>query len=142
MRKRKEKREKTLIQLGTVTAEVSSQALTDEQRQYRISALLACAKANLSMSSFKELPPWIDQHSRKGLSLGWVKDLPRFWASSCLNILITEIKDVLHHSFKEYGVLWDGTPSFVEAEAVVLRGVTHNLDIFELLVSVKLFSKN
>ena len=137
----KVKREKTLMQLGAVTTEVSPQALTDEQRQYRISALLACAKANLSMSSFQELAPWVDQHSKNGLNLGWVKDIPRFWSSSCLDLLVTEIKNVLQNSFKEYGALWDGTPSFAEAEAIVLRGVTHNLDIYELLISVKLFSK-
>ena len=42
--------------------------------------------------------------------------------------------------YPEFGITFDGTPSFVEAEAIKIRFVTHNFETIELLVKVSLFT--
>ena len=56
--------------------------------------------------------------------------------------LIGDIKDVLNKgSFREFSISFDGTPAFAEAEAIIIRVVTKDYHILELLVKCNLFKK-
>ena len=53
-----------------------------------------------------------------------------------------DIWDILNKgSFSEFSITFDGTPAFAEAEAVIIRVVTKDYHILELLVKCNLFSK-
>ena len=46
---------------------------------------------------------------------------------------------ILKGSFIEFSITFDGTPAFAEAEAVIIRVVTKDYHILELLVKCNLF---
>ena len=54
---------------------------------------------------------------------------------------IRKIIDIVANSKYEYGVIFDGTPSFAEAECVMLRLLTNNLNIVDLVVRIGLFDE-
>ena len=109
--------------------------------KHRISALRAIASANMPLSALESLAPWIDSISKPGLTLGGVKEIPRNYAAILHSQLRTEMKCMLKHSFLEFGITFDGTPSFAVAEAIKIRFVTYKFDIVELLVKVSCFKK-
>ena len=73
--------------------------------------------------------------------MGNALDLPRAHAETVLSQLRKKIRALSLQSFPEYGITFDGTPSFAEAEAIKLRFVTYEYDIVEVLVGVALFEK-
>ena len=68
----------TLQQLKSTKDNTQRQyTITPEVQAYRCEALKEVAKANISLSSFTNMCPWIDRHSKSDLSLGDAQDLPR-----------------------------------------------------------------
>lgn len=132
----------TITQLKSVKGDNERQhSVTPEIQAYRCEALRQVGKANISLSSFGNLSAWIDKNSQSNLSLGYATDLPRSYAETVLGQLIKEIRDLSLNCFPEYGIIFDGTPSFAEAEAIKLRFVTYEYEIVEVLVRVALFEK-
>ena len=58
-----------------------------------------------------------------------------------LSQFIKEIRDLSLRSFPKYEIIFDGTISFTEVEAIKLRFVTYEYEIVEFLVRVTLFEK-
>ena len=57
-----------------------------------------------------------------------------------MNTLIDDIRNVVGKgSFAEFSLTFDGTPAFAEAEAIIIRVVTRDYHIVELLVKCTLF---
>jgi hypothetical protein len=82
----------------------------------------------------------IESNSQVGCTLGYVKELPRTYATELLEKERTRNLAIINECFKDYGIITDGTPSFCKAEAVMLRLVNkRTLEIVQLLVSVRLF---
>ena len=77
---------------------------------------------------------WIQQTSLPGLDIGDATNLARENAVSLRNELIDEMKQILRKSFPEYGISLDGTPSFAEAECIMLQFVTKSYNIVEIIV--------
>ena len=55
--------------------------------------------------------------------------------------LIDKLQHISTHCFQEFGIPYDGTPSFAEPKAVKIRFFTFEYDIIEILVRVALFNK-
>ena len=70
-----------------------------------------------------------------------MRDIPRNYAGVLHRKLKMEIKGVLNRSFCQFGLIFDGTPSFAEAEAIKIRVVTRKYEIMELLVKVACFKQ-
>ena len=77
--------------------------------------------------------------SISGLSLGDASNIPKEYTKVVLESFKQDNIDVMKKSFNEFGLIFDGTPSFAEAEAVKVRVVTHNWEIAEPLVRVGIF---
>ena len=57
-----------------------------------------------------------------------------------MKTLVKDIQRVLHYcTYIEFSITFDGTPAFAEAEAIIIRVVTHDYKILELLVKCNLF---
>ena len=84
---------------------------------------------------------WIQQTSLPGLHIGDATNLAREYAVSLRNELIDEMKQILIKSFPEYGISLDGTPSFAEAECIMLRFVTKSYNIVEIIVRFALYNQ-
>lgn len=78
-----------------------------------------------------------------GYSLGNCGDLVNMCSASLLVSLLDRVRCIAcgDEAFNEYSITFDGTPSFAEAEAIVLRFVTKDYNVIELLVKCSLFKK-
>jgi len=52
-----------------------------------------------------------------------------------------ELKAVISECFPEFGIIFDGTPSFAEAEAVKIRLVRKDFVVIELLIKLSCFKR-
>ena len=110
-----------------------------EEKVYRMEALKSICKANLSLCSLNDIKPWIEKYSKPGLTLGNAKDLARMYAKPVRKAIFDDIKVLLTRCRPQFSISLDGTPSFAEAECIMLRVVTRNLQIVELVVRIALF---
>ena len=116
---------------------------TAEVKAHRMEALKQIARANISVEAFQEISPWIDSISKEGLSLGYAKDLTREYAKLLLENQIEEMILLFKNKcFENYSTIFDGTPSFADAEAIILRMVTKDYRIIQVVVRVALFDKS
>ena len=76
---------------------------------------------------------FIEEHSGLGLFLGCVVDIPRVYESIAHKDRIRKIMDLVATSKFGYGVIFDGAPSFAEAECVILYLVKDDLGIVDLV---------
>ena len=130
----------TISQLKSVKGDHERQhSITPEIQAYRCEALRQVEKASVALSSFGDLSAWIDKNSQSNLSIDNALNLPRVYAETVLSQLIKEIRALSLQCFPEYGITFDGTPSFAEAEVIKLRFVTYEYEIVEVLVRVALF---
>ena len=108
---------------------------------YRACALVAAAKANIPISALIELSSeWCDKFS--GYTVGGRCGIVRVIAPTVLRIIIDDLRIFLTRGcFEEYGITFDGTPSFAEAEAIVIRFETKKWEIVEVLVCCRMFKK-
>ena len=84
---------------------------------------------------------FIEEHSGLGLFLGCVVDIPRVYESIAHKDRIRKIMDLVATSKFGYGVIFDGTPSFAEAECVIHHIVIDNLNTLNLIVRIGLFDE-
>ena len=94
-------------------------------KDYRCKAIIAAGKSNTPITEIIELGKfWMDMYS--GYTLGSDTDMVNAFAKPVLTTLIERISSILCGGgcFDEYSVTFDGTPSFAEAEAIVIRCVT------------------
>ena len=106
---------------------------------YRMNCVKAIARANISLTSLEDLKPWLDYYSKDGLTIGAPMELVRNFAKPVSTSLIHEMRGVLNCCYGEFSISLDGTPSFAEAECVILRIVTKKFQILELVVRLALF---
>ena len=64
-------------------------------------------------------------------------------AKPVLDAIIDRLRFIIggDTSFDEYSITFDGTPSFAEAEAIIIRFVTKEYHVVELLVKCSLFEE-
>ena len=115
--------------------------IEETSTNFRIEALRAIASANIPLTALEDMRSFIEYFSKPGYRLGHVRDIPRNYAGILHRTLKMEIKHVLNRSFNQFGLIFDGTPSFAEAEAIKIRVVTKKYEIMELLVKVACFQK-
>ena len=111
-----------------------------EEKEYRCGSLIAAAKGNVPLTAIKYFAEWANPYAK--MLVGDVKKLMNSYISMVMETLIDNIKTILHEgSFDEFSITFDGTPAFAEAEAVVIRVVTKDYHVLELLVQCNLFDK-
>ena len=109
-----------------------------EEKEYRCGSLIAAANGNAPLTCIKYFADWANPYAK--MTVCNEKDLLRSYVSMVLTTITDDIKNVIKKgSFIEYSVTFDGTPSFAEAEAVIIRVVTKDYHILELLVKCNLF---
>ena len=114
--------------------------LSAEVKAYRQSAVRTIARANVSFTSFGDMIPWIDSIAKDSLTLGKEADLAREHATNVKDCIVEEIVNLIQlKCFKGYSTIFDGTSSFAPAEAIIIRIVTLDYQIIQLLVKVGLF---
>ena len=110
-----------------------------EEKIYRMEALKAVYKAYLSLSSLDDIRPWLEQYSIPGVTLGTARELVRNYAKPVRMAMFDEIRSVLMNCYSQFSISLDGIPSFAEAECKVLRILSKELPIIELVVRIALF---
>ena len=86
---------------------------------------------------------WIDLISKNVLSLGYARELPLQYPKMLLDNQTEEIiKLIKTKCFVNYYTLFNGTASFASAEAIILRLVTKECRIIQVLVRVALFKNH
>ena len=68
-----------------------------------------------------------------------MRNLVKDYAQPTLSNLIDNFRSILRQSFPEFSLSLDGTPSFAEAECMLVRYVTKKFQILELVATVGLF---
>ena len=107
---------------------------------YRCNAIIAAGKCSTPISEIIELgETWVNDYA--GCTLGNPTDLPNAFAKPVWDSLNERISSILCGGgcFNEFSVTFDGTPSFAEAEAIVIRCVTKTWKVIEILVKCSLF---
>ena len=133
--------------LGTASSQIKMQArlvhtvIRYDEKVYRMETLKVKAKAQLSMNCLEEMRSWIDLYSKPGCSIGNPRDVVRNYAKPLRQVLMNEMKDIFFKCHPEYSISLDGTPSFAEAECIIIRIVTKHLQILELVVRIALFKE-
>ena len=124
-----------------VTASTNPVAMSDKEKVYRMSLIKAVVKAIISLSSLDDLRDFLDMYSKPGLSVGERSALAKNYAAPVRDALIGELRQLVCLCYSDYSISLDGTPSFAEAECVILRMVTKDLKIVEVVARVALFQK-
>jgi hypothetical protein len=125
--------------IHAVTKACPNACSDDREKHYRMTALKTISIANISAGSLEDMRPFIEKNSKPGLLLGDTSNLVRDYAEPTLDTIVSDIRSLLDKSFPEFGLSLDGTPSFAEAECIIIRFVTKNFVIMELVVRVGLF---
>jgi hypothetical protein len=112
-----------------------------ESNYFRVDALESIATANITIAGLEEMRGCLEKYSKPGHTLGYVRDIPRYYAKTLHGILKMEIKRMISARFDSFGLIFYGTPSFAEAEAIKIRLVTKSFDMVELLVKMACFQK-
>ena len=104
-------------------------------KAYRFKALNATAKYNvLTEGTAVFCKDWFDEYA--GCTFGYPTDVVSLAYTTLLATLMLRIRKILsgNRVYDEFGVTFDGTLSFEEAEAIVVRAVTNDWEVIELLV--------
>ena len=107
---------------------------------FRIDLLRHIALANITLSGFAMMKPFFQKHLKTELSTGDINDLARTHGKQALQKCFDDINSILSISFSQIGLIFDGTPTFADAEAIKVRVVTRDYEIIELLVRVSLYA--
>ena len=120
---------------------VGSKLVDSSNRYYRCEGLFAAAKANITIESLCQVEEyWVRDYSKK--NLGHKTDLVRQYIGAALNTVIDDLKKFLHHHcFEEYAIVFDGSPSFAEAECINIRIVSKKWEIYDFVVCLNLYAK-
>lgn len=109
---------------------------------YQMKAMIAAGLHNIPVTNVVGLAEdWVDDYAHE--TLGNRSDFVALTAPALRTAIIKQIRDIVggNGSFDEYAVTFDGTPSFAEAEAVVVRVVTKDWNVIEILVRCGLYGK-
>ena len=141
---RKESGEKKRIQkvLDKVDRSCKSTDIDDPHMEFRTKALIAAARANISVSALVEIcNGFVEEYSNR--TIGDPGDLLRVYAQPLLDTLLEEIRETIcgDACYDEFSICFDGTPSFAEAEAVAIRVVTKDHHIRQFVIRVGLYDK-
>ena len=130
--------QRRVLNIGKVTKCMS---LYPDIISYRVCVLVAVAKANIPISTLMELSSdWCDKFY--GYTLGGKCDIVRVIAPTVLQTIIDDLRIFLTKGcFEEYGIIFDGAPSFAEVKAIVIRFATKKWDIVEVLVCCRMFKR-
>jgi len=60
------------------------------------------------------MAPFLTKYSKPECILGHVRELPRSYAKNLHEKLQQELKAIISECFPEFGIIFDGTPSFAE----------------------------
>ena len=99
--------------------------MVEDMQGYRFKALLAASKYNVLTEGIAGLcKDWVDEFA--GCTFGDPTDAVSLASTPLLATLMLRIRQILSGNgvYDEFGVTFDGTPSFEEAEVIVVRAVT------------------
>ena len=111
------------------------------EKVYRTNRLKTIAMANISLSALSEITPFLDYYTKEGLRVGWARDLARLYSKPVRESLVHELQEMISCCHNYFSITLDGTPSFAEAECVILRVVTKDFVIVEVIAKLSLFGK-
>ena len=109
---------------------------------YRMKAMIAAGLHNIPVANVTALAEdWVNEYAHE--TLGNAGDFVALTAPALRAAIIERIRDIVGGlgCFDEFAVKFDGTPSFAEVEAVVIRFVTKDWNIIEILVRCGLYGK-
>ena len=118
---------------------LSSKHTSPEEALYRMNCIKAIAKANISIHGLEDMKEFLDFYSKDGLSIGYPREICRTHVKTVRSMLLDQLKTLTKHCFEEFSISLDGTPSFAEAECIMLRIVTRKFDIVEVVARLALY---
>ena len=118
---------------------LQGQTLDRATHQYRRDVYAAIlASPGISLRAFQGMKWMMDLHT--GKDLGEVRDYSRNYLNEFKEDVVKHLKSIFAGSFEQIATIIDGTPSFANAEAIIVRSVRKkDWQLLELLVRVELF---
>ena len=95
--------------------------MVEDMQGYCFKALITAVKYNVSTEGIAGLcKDWVDEYS--GCTFGDPTDVVSLASTTLLDTLMLRIQQILSGNgvYDEFGVTFDGTPSFEQAEAIVV----------------------
>ena len=100
--------------------------------------MIAAANGNVPFKAIKHFADWANPYAN--ISVGHTTDLVRNYIGMIVATIKEDIRNLLSEGcHAEFSLTFDGTPAFAEAEAIIIRVVTKDYKILELLVKCNLF---
>ena len=128
--------------IRSITKGAKGSEMHEDLKAYRFKALIAAAKYNVSTEAMAGLcKDFIDEYA--GETFADTSDAVSLIATPLLGTLQLRNRQILSGNgvYDEFGVTFDGTPSFEEAEAIIVRVVTKDWEILEILVRCGLYER-
>jgi hypothetical protein len=114
--------------------------LTAKMKAYRVTALRGAYQSNISLCQLGRLDKaFIGAFRQPDVSLGHADDLAKEYGGLLREQEMNKLRDRLKKCYPQFATISDGTPTFAKAEAMMIRLVTHDLQIVQILVNLKLF---
>ena len=100
--------------------------------EFQTDAVKALVEANIPVTAFGRLKGFIQKYCRPGLSLGNLTDLIYTYWKVVHTKHLDQLCYILSKSGVSFRIIMDGTPSFAEAECIMVRLVTKDIRILIL----------
>ena len=139
---RKKKGDKILHQRSLKYVDTMQEGMTvgDKEKEYRCGSLIAAANGNVPFKAIKYFSDWATPYTN--MTVGHTTDLTRNYIGMIMATIKEDTRKILNDgSYPEFSLTFDGTPAFAEAEAIIIRVVTKEYKILELLVKCNLFKE-
>lgn len=123
-----------VIQKWSQECSPEGMTLDMNERIFRYELVEMCFNSDVAMAKLREMLPYIQKWARR--NAGNIRNL--FDMVTPIHMKkVSEIDLFLVGCFSEYGLICDGTPSFAEAEAIILTVVTTTWAMVDILIRVR-----
>ena len=124
-----------------VNENLAGTTLSTAQTKYRAEVLHYACFANMGMQTLHRFTPAMNLKGPASLVIGYAPDLPRTVGDALWQAQRKKVKWIVSQCFREYGILFDGSPLGANAEAIMGRFINRsNYRVVNVLLSVRLFS--
>lgn len=129
-----------ILELERKEKNLAGTDLSTALTRYRVDVLEHTYKANMTVRQLELMKPAMELHNPPAMTVGCAKDLPRTVGSALTKALVSKLCWLIDQCYPHFGVIADGSPLGVNAEAIIIRLLRmKDHQILDLLVSVRLF---